>query len=123
MLAQELYRLYPARIDHLILADTYAGWKGSLPEEMVEKNFHPHGFRLMAKSLADTDTSCILSTIGVPTLLLWGEGDQRSPLGVAEQFRAAIPHSKLEIIAGAGHVSNMEKPEAFNARLRQFLSA
>src|SRR5438552_15587872 len=37
MLAQELFRLHPARIDHLILADTYAGWRGSLPADTVEQ--------------------------------------------------------------------------------------
>ncbi|MDQ6876864.1 MAG: alpha/beta hydrolase [Candidatus Dormibacteraeota bacterium] len=163
MLAQEFYRLYPARVDRLVLADTYAGWKGSLPNEMVEKrrarcyldatrpaaevvaewvptefftnaskaltaemgavvaDFHPLGFQLMAKALADTDTSSVLSTIKAPTLLLWGEGDLRSPLSVAEQFHAAIPHSRLELIRDAGHVSNMERPDEFNQSVRRFL--
>ena len=163
MLAQELYRLYPGRIDRLILADTYAGWKGSLPEEMVEKrrarcyrdasrpfeevvaewvpieffnnaskelaaemaavvaDFHPLGFRLMARALADTDTSRVLPTISAPTLLLWGDCDLRSPLSVAEQFHAAIPDSELKVIPDAGHVSNMERPEEFNASVRRFL--
>jgi pimeloyl-ACP methyl ester carboxylesterase len=165
MLAQEFYRLYPERVDHLVLADTYAGWKGSLPEEVVEKrrarcyrdafrpndevvmewvpteffsnatqelaremaevvaDFHPRGFKLMAKALADTDTSSVLKTIKASTLLLWGDGDQRSPLSVAKQFHAAIPGSKLEVIKGAGHVSNMEKPDEFNAIVRRFLSS
>jgi hypothetical protein len=99
------YRLYPERVDHLVLADTYAGWKGSLPEDVVDKrrarcyrdafrpndevvsewvpteffsnvtqelaremaevvaDFHPRGFKLMAKALADTDTSSVLRTI------------------------------------------------------------
>ncbi len=163
MLAQEFYRLYPTRVDRLVLADTYAGWKGSLPNDIVEKrrarcyrdasrppeevvaewvpseffvnasaeltaemtavvgDFHPLGFRLMAKALADTDTSSMLKNIKAPTLLLWGDGDQRSPLSVAEQFHSAIPESKLEVITGAGHVSNMEKPDEFNRRVRQFL--
>lgn len=163
MLAQEFYRLNPARVDRLILADTYAGWKGSLPEDVVETrrarcyrdasrtidavvaewvpveffsnaseelatematvvgDFHPLGFRLMAKALADTDTSVLLPTVGAPTLLVWGDGDLRSPLSVAEQFHAAILGSRLEVIAGAGHVSNMEKPDEFNACVRHFL--
>src|SRR5207244_11146959 len=37
MLAQELYRLHPGRTDRLVLADTYAGWKGSLSEEAAEQ--------------------------------------------------------------------------------------
>jgi pimeloyl-ACP methyl ester carboxylesterase len=163
VLAQEFYRVYPARVDRLVLADTYAGWKGSLPANAVEQrrarcyrdalrpahdvvaewvpkdfffdappdlaaemakvvaDFHPVGFRLMARSLADTDTSPVLETIDVPSLLLWGEGDTRSPLSVAEQLRSAIRGSELRVIPGAGHISNMEKPEEFNRLVLEFL--
>ena len=163
MLAQEFFRLHPARVDHLVLADTYAGWKGSLPEAAVEQrrarcyrdasrpvrdvvaewvprdfflsaspelaeemaavvaDFHPVGFRLMARSLADTDTTPMLETIDRPTLLLWGEGDTRSPLSVAKRMHAAVRGSELRVIPGAGHVSNMEKPEDFNRLVLEFL--
>jgi len=162
ILAQELYRLHPSRVAALILAGTYAGWKGSLPaahcrarlercareaslpaeelaarwvpefftdaapqvlrDEMtaVVRDFHPLGFRLMARSLADTDTTDLLPAIDVPTLLLWGDDDVRSPLSIAEQFHAAIPSAELALIPGAGHVSNMERPDEFNDQLRRF---
>ena len=88
-----------------------------LRDEMasVVSGFHPRGFRLMARTLADNDTNDLLGGIDVPTLLLWGEHDQRSPLSVAEQFRNAIPGAELIVIPRAGHVSNMEQPEAFDA--------
>jgi pimeloyl-ACP methyl ester carboxylesterase len=162
VLAQEFYRLYPDRVQGLIFCDTYAGWKGSLPEsacdmrlercflesslppekfvslwvpefftegaspdlkeEMSEvvSDFHPLGFRLMAKSLADTDTTDLLPNVEVPTLVLWGDDDRRSPMNIAEQLRDAIPNAELAIIANAGHVSNMEQPEEFNAQVRSF---
>jgi pimeloyl-ACP methyl ester carboxylesterase len=37
MVAQEFYRRHPGRVAALVLADTYAGWKGSLPEPMVQE--------------------------------------------------------------------------------------
>jgi pimeloyl-ACP methyl ester carboxylesterase len=163
VLAQEYYRVDPEKVQTLILADTYAGWRGSLPQDVSERrlarclresalpadefvrrwvpieffteaasqdlvhemadvvsDFHPHGFRLMAESLAETDTSDLLPTIEVPTLLLWGEHDQRSPLPVATRFRDAIPGAELEVITRAGHVSNMEQPEQFNTCVRRF---
>jgi pimeloyl-ACP methyl ester carboxylesterase len=162
ILAQEFYRLYPARVLALILSDTYAGWKGSLPEsacrERLERcflesslppedfasrwvpefftegashdlkeemyavvsDFHPPGFRQMAKTSADTDTTDLLPNIVVPTLVLWGDDDQRSPINIAEQLRDAVPNAELAVIANAGHVSNMEQPEEFNARVRRF---
>jgi pimeloyl-ACP methyl ester carboxylesterase len=61
--------------------------------------------------------------VAVPTLLIWGEFDARSPLYVAEQFEQAISGSKLTIIEGAGHVSNLERPEEFNEAVRKFVRA
>ena len=94
----------------------------NLKEEMraVVSEFHPVGFRLMAKSSADTDTTDLLPNIEVPTLLVWGDDDQRSPMNIAEQFRDAIPNAKLAIITSAGHVSNMEQSGEFNAQVRRF---
>jgi pimeloyl-ACP methyl ester carboxylesterase len=86
-------------------------------------DFHPSGFRLMAKSLADTDTTDLLPGIGARTLILWGEDDRRSPISIAEQLRSAIPGAELQIIAHAGHVSNMEQPAAFNSQVRRFCLA
>jgi len=88
----------------------------------IVRDFNPHGFRLMARSLADTDATDLLPTISVPTLLVWGEDDARSPLRVAESFRDAISGSRLVVLPGAGHVSNMEQPAGFNAQLRRFMS-
>jgi len=86
----------------------------------VVRSFRPHGFRLMARSLAETDTTGLLPSIDAPTLLLWGDGDRRSTLEVAEAFDDAIPGAELKRIAKAGHVSNMERPEEFSALVRRF---
>ena len=86
----------------------------------VVSEFHPVGFRLMARSSADTDTTDLLPNIKAPTLLVWGDDDRRSPMNIAQQFRDAIPDAELAIIANAGHLSNMEQPEKFNAQVRHF---
>jgi pimeloyl-ACP methyl ester carboxylesterase len=93
-----------------------------LKEEMsgVVSDFHPLGFRLMAKSSADTDTTDLLPNIEVPTLVVWGDDDRRSPINIAEQLHDAIPNAELAIIADAGHLSNMEQSEEFNAQIRRF---
>ena len=49
----------------------------------------------------------------MPTLLLRGAMDRRSPMHVAEQLHAAIPSAELAIIPEAGHLSNMEQPKVF----------
>lgn len=128
ILAQEFYRLYPERMRCLVLADTYAGWKGSLPEAVWRERLvtclrdaaGPPGFRLMAMSSAEMDTRQLLPKLDVPTLLLWGDHDRRCPLHVAEQFHLAIPTAELAIIPNAGHMSNMEQPDTFNTHVRRF---
>jgi pimeloyl-ACP methyl ester carboxylesterase len=51
---------------------------------------------------------------------LWGDDDRRSPLQIAKQFETAIPNAELAILPRAGHVSNMEQPDAFNDHVRRF---
>ncbi len=99
----------------------------SAPQEVKEEllnimssDFHPIGCRLIFTTMVEADTKESLPKIKVPTLLIWGESDKRSPLSVAHQFHDAIPNSKLEIILGAGHVSNMEKPGQFNQVVKDF---
>ena len=161
VLAQELYDRHPASVTSLILADTYAGWKGSLskaecarrlvavleqtsvPEEKfaatlpglfgdqpsagtvaelhsIMADARAGGVRSTSLALAGNDRRELLPQIEVPTLLIWGESDVRSPLHVADQLRENIPGARLVVIPGAGHVSNMEQPAAFNRAIRDF---
>ncbi len=99
----------------------------SAPQEVKEElsnimssNFHLVGCRLIFTTMVEADTKELLSKIKVPTLLIWGDADKRSPLSVAQQFHEAIPNSKLEIIRNAGHVCNMENPEQFNKVVKDF---
>ncbi len=89
----------------------------------IISEFHPVGMRAMTLAFAEADLNDMLPTIEVPTLLLYGEADQRSPLNVAENLHAKIPASRLVIIPGVGHQSNLEAPEIFNAEVRSFLQA
>jgi pimeloyl-ACP methyl ester carboxylesterase len=164
-LALELWRLRPDLPRALVLASGYAGWKGSLPQEEVDRrlaqclaesemapedfipgwipglltdaappglaeeviavmsDFHPAGYRAMALAFANLDLRPVLPTITVPTLLLWGELDQRSPISVAEAMHAQLPDSELVVLPGVGHLTNAEAPDAWNAAVRAFLDA
>lgn len=94
-----------------------------LVEELlaIVSDFHPEALSAYAHSFAETDLRGVLPTITVPTLVLAGDADTRSPVGVAEALHAAIPGSRLVLLPGVGHVSNMEAPELFNAEVRRFL--
>jgi pimeloyl-ACP methyl ester carboxylesterase/ketosteroid isomerase-like protein len=162
--ALELYRRHPACVASLILVDTYAGWKGSLPEDelrariaharamfaasraefdptlpglfgadppdeavaLIEEmaaGVRPESMKTQLNVMVEADLLDLLPSIDVPTLLVWGEQDARSPLSVARQFERAIPDTTLVVIPGAGHVSNLEQPERFNEAVRDFCRA
>jgi 3-oxoadipate enol-lactonase len=67
------------------------------------------------------DASGDLAGIDVPTLVVVGEHDGPSPPSVAEEMHARIPRSRLAVIPGAGHLSNLEAPAVFNQALLAFL--
>ena len=63
-----------------------------------------------------------LARISVPTLILVGEDDAPSPPDVARSMHEAIPGSQLTVLPRAGHLSNLEAAEEFNAAVDDFLS-
>ena len=81
----------------------------------------PTGTLRMLTAFAEADLREVLPTIAVPTLLLYGTEDVRSPRQVADALHAAIPDSEMVQLPGVGHLINLEAPEAFNAEVRRFL--
>ncbi|WP_166347218.1 alpha/beta fold hydrolase [Phytoactinopolyspora limicola] len=69
------------------------------------------------------DYLATLATVAVPALVIVGTDDAFTPLGDARTIHRQIPHSTLEIIEGAGHLPNLERPTTFNAVLQRFLEA
>jgi pimeloyl-ACP methyl ester carboxylesterase len=67
------------------------------------------------------DSTPLLPTIHCPALIVAGDEDIVTPKALAEEMQSAVAGSTLAIIAGAGHLSNLEDPTAFNAALAQFL--
>jgi 3-oxoadipate enol-lactonase len=67
------------------------------------------------------DSTPLLATIDVPTLIVVGEEDVVTPVAEARAMHAAVRDSRLEIIERAGHLSNLERPSAFNTVLSEFV--
>jgi pimeloyl-ACP methyl ester carboxylesterase len=62
-----------------------------------------------------------LAAIAVPTLVLVGRDDALTPVAASEVLASSIPGARLVILVGAGHLSNLEQPAAFNTAVRSFL--
>jgi pimeloyl-ACP methyl ester carboxylesterase len=68
------------------------------------------------------DSSPLLETIHVPTLVIVGSEDTVTPPSAARDLQRSIAGSQLVEIAAAGHLANLEQPELFDAAVGEFLS-
>jgi len=68
-----------------------------------------------------TDTLESLKNIDTKSLIIVGERDELTPLECAEKIHNNLKNSKLEVIKGSGHMSNIESPENFNKIVEIFL--
>lgn len=64
-----------------------------------------------------------LTAITAPTLVMIGDGDKKTPLPLSETLVEHIPDARLAIVPGAGHLSNIDAPDAFNDLLLGFIAA
>ena len=87
----------------------------------IMSEIRPVGTHTMAHALAEADLRGVLPCIDVPTLLLSGDADQRSPLSVARELHASIPRSTLTVMPGLGHECYLESAATFEFEVRRFL--
>jgi pimeloyl-ACP methyl ester carboxylesterase len=59
--------------------------------------------------------------ITAPTLLVWGDQDDDTPLWMARRMEDLIPDAGLVVLEGAGHYSYADSPGQFGAVARRFL--
>ncbi|HVG33531.1 MAG TPA: alpha/beta fold hydrolase [Pyrinomonadaceae bacterium] len=91
--------------------------------EMIE-TANPLGAAAALRGMAlRSDQTHFLASILAPTLILVGSEDQLTPPADAELIRREIRGSRLVVIPGAAHVSNLERPAEFNRALTEFLRA
>jgi 3-oxoadipate enol-lactonase len=77
------------------------------------------GFAGCAEALSDYDLRPGLASISQPVLCVVGTKD--ATLAGMEQIHATVPGSRLIKLEGAGHLSNLEQPQAFTSALAEFL--
>jgi pimeloyl-ACP methyl ester carboxylesterase len=108
---------YPGLFSELIPAD-----RETALATMMRENIRPATIRVAGHIGAETDLRPVLPTVNVPTLVLHGESDARSPLANAEVLHSAISTSQLVVLPGLGHACIVEDPEACAAEIRRFVT-
>ena len=97
------------------------------PKEVIDwmmtdlTNNPRRSFFEVAKSLWDWEAGERLATINVPTLIMVGEEDTRTPPRFSHLLHAKIPNSKLVVVENCGHYLLMERPDIVNSEIMRFL--
>lgn len=131
------------------VAAVWTGWLATRSEALVRrprsrraifKIVAPHGERLPAPLIAeqlrgsgkpgfvDAFAAIVeyplrerLRQITAPTLVVWGEDDPLIPVRDAWVFGELIPEARVVVYEDTGHVAMLERPDAFNALVAEFL--
>jgi 3-oxoadipate enol-lactonase len=107
-----------------LLGDTTLAVRGHIVEQvraLVQANSTVAIGGAIRALMSRPDSTPLLASIHVPTLIVVGDEDRVTPPLLSEEMHQAIPGSELAVIEGAGHLSNIEQPAAFNLALARFL--
>ncbi|MGV8997345.1 MAG: alpha/beta fold hydrolase [Parvibaculaceae bacterium] len=141
------YATHPARVSALLIIDTGPGFKkdetreawnvnarktaqryadkGLNPNVGEERHRNAEGLVLAGRGLltqADARVMNVLPEITVPSLIIVG-ADDAPFLNAANYMEAKINGARKVVIPDAGHVANIDQPQAFNAALGDFLAS
>ncbi|GJL52904.1 MAG: alpha/beta hydrolase [Nitrospirales bacterium] len=127
-MAQTAYKEGSATIADMMIPKLLSAKTVEHREDLVKQvrsmilNNHSPGIvvDLMAMA-ARPDSTSLLSKITCPTLIIVGENDVATPPSESHYMAERISQATLVAIPDAGHLSNLEQPDAFNQALESFL--
>jgi 3-oxoadipate enol-lactonase len=83
----------------------------------------PAAYRIGAEAVWLADQRDRAAEIRAPALVICGEQDTVTPPALSDELAALISGARMEVIADAGHLTNLEKPDEFNALVEEFVRA
>ena len=115
----DLRAMAEARVDVLLAQPADPAVRREVVETMAR--IAPAAYRIGAEAVWLADQRERARAIDVPTLVLCGSDDLVTPPALSQALTQLIPGAQSELIDSAGHISNLEQPEAFNAIVGSFL--
>ena len=99
------------------------GASEELHQEVRETMAHidSEAFCIGAEAVWLADQGERVAAIRVPTLVLVGDQDTITPPELSQQLADAIPGAEMKVLAGAGHLANIERPGDFNDSIEAFI--
>jgi 3-oxoadipate enol-lactonase len=112
-------QLAEARVGALLASENEA-----MRSEVIETmaRIDPAAYRIGAEAVWLADQIDRAVAISAPTLMICGDLDPVTPPALSDELVNLIPGSRLEIIPGASHLANLDKPAEFNRAIDDFLS-
>ena len=118
--AMSMRALAEARASTLLGADASQAIRDEVIDTMGR--IDPEAYRLGAAAVWLADQRVRAAAIDVPTLVIVGDEDRITPPELSDDLATLIAGARSATIARAGHLANLEQPDAFNRAIDQFLS-
>lgn len=118
--SQDLRALAEARVDVLLAQPADPAIRSEVVETMAR--IDPAAYRIGAQAVWLADQRDRARNIDVPALVICGSEDKVTPPGLSAELVDLIPGARYEQIEGAGHLSNLEKPQEFNRLVTEFMA-
>jgi 3-oxoadipate enol-lactonase len=80
----------------------------------------PESYIAAVSACFGVDIAAQLAAVAAPTLVLWGDRDQKSPRGLSEDIARGVPGGVLSVVPDAGHLSNIDNPAGFCRAVAEF---
>lgn len=90
--------------------------------QMAEQTGPDAFIRQQTAIMTRPDSRPDLAKIKCPTLVLVGQADQLTPPKLSEEIASGIPNSRLVTIPDSGHLSTLERPDAVNKALAEWMT-
>jgi 3-oxoadipate enol-lactonase len=117
--SNDLRAMAGARIDVLLAQPADPEFRSETIETMAA--IDSAAYRIGARAVWLADQRERASLIAVPTLVLVGSQDLVTPYDLSAELSDLVPDARLQVIEGAGHLSNAERPDEFNSAVEDFI--
>jgi 3-oxoadipate enol-lactonase len=117
--SDNLRAMAEARVDVLLAQPADPALRSEVVDTMAR--IDPAAYRIGAVAVWLADQRDRAQEIDVPSLVLCGSEDKITPAELSNELVDLIPDARMQIIAGAGHISNAERPDEFNRIVGEFI--
>jgi len=118
--SRDLRAMAEARADVLLAQPADPSLRSEVVETM--SRIDPAAYCIGAEAVWLADQRERVQAIKVPTLVLVGDQDLVTPPALSNELADLLPEARLQVIGGAGHLGNVEKPDEFNRFVDAFVN-